>query len=214
MQKIIIDNLLPVVFSDKQEIKSELWRQNIVFEKGKNYLVSAESGAGKSSLCSYVYGFRTDYEGTITFDDRNVSALNVRDWCQVRTHQLAYLPQELRLFYELTAFENIALKNNLTKFKTNEEIEHLFDVLGIADKMKSVVGRLSIGQQQRVAFIRTLCQPCDFFLLDEPVSHLDEKNNRIIGSLVEEEASRQGAGIISTSVGNKLILNVDKELKL
>lgn len=73
---------------------------------------------------------------------------------------------------------------------------------------------LSIGQQQRVAIIRALCQPFDFILLDEPVSHLDEMNNRLAAKLIAEEAASQGAGIISTSVGNNVLINVDTEYKL
>ena len=65
-----------------------------------------------------------------------------------------------------------------------------------------------------MAIIRTLCQPADFILLDEPVSHLDEANNAIVARLVSDEASRQGAGIISTSVGNNVKIQVDKEFKL
>ena len=76
------------------------------------------------------------------------------------------------------------------------------------------MARLSIGQQQRVAIIRTLCQPCDFILLDEPVSHLDAANNRIVAQMVTDEARSQGAGVISTSVGNNVMIKVDKEYKL
>ena len=90
----------------------------------------------------------------------------------------------------------------------------MFATLGISDKVNSLVQHLSIGQQQRVAIIRTLCQPCDFIVLDEPVSHLDEANNAIVARLVESEAQRQGAGIIATSVGNNLLLNNLIELKL
>ena len=65
-----------------------------------------------------------------------------------------------------------------------------------------------------MAIIRALCQPADFILLDEPVSHLDETNNAIVAQMVTEEAARQGAGVISTSVGNNVKISVDKELKL
>lgn len=136
------------------------------------------------------------------------------EWCRVRQSSIAYLPQELRLFPELTAMENIQLKNRLTHHKTEKEIVDYFDQLGIPDKVDSPLGKLSIGQQQRVAIIRTLCQPADFILLDEPVSHLDEANNAIVARLVSDEASRQGAGIISTSVGNNVKIQVDKEFKL
>ena len=127
---------------------------------------------------------------------------------------IAYLPQDLRLFPELTAIENIQLKNRLTNFKTEKEIISYFERLGIPEKVNSPVGKLSIGQQQRVAIIRALCQPADFILLDEPVSHLDETNNAIVAQMVTEEAARQGAGVISTSVGNNVKISVDKELKL
>ena len=46
-------------------------------------------------------------------------------------------------------------------------------------------------------------------MLDEPVSHLDDENNRIVAELITREAEHQGAGIIATSVGNHLQMDVD-----
>ena len=214
MNTIELRNTLPAVFAGREKNESEVWLKNLTFEKGKHYLISAESGTGKSSMCSYIYGYRVDYSGQFLFDGQDIRSLTVQQWCDVRKQLIAYLPQDMRLFPELTALENIQLKNQLTHFKTKAEILPLFEALGIADKVNSPVGKLSIGQQQRVAIIRTLCQPCDFILLDEPVSHLDETNNRIVAELVEEAARQQGAGIISTSVGNNVKIQVDKEFKL
>ena len=73
---------------------------------------------------------------------------------------------------------------------------------------------MSIGQQQRVGIIRAICQPFDFILLDEPVSHLDEDNNRKAAKIIIEAADSQGAGIISTSVGNPLMLDKTVNLRL
>ena len=56
--------------------------------------------------------------------------------------------------------------------------------------------------------------PFDFILLDEPVSHLDAANNRIAADIIDEEAARQGAGVISTSVGNPLLLHSAISIKL
>ena len=214
MQRIELNNTLPAVFAGREEDNSQVWLRQVAFERGKKYLISAESGTGKSSMCSYVYGYRTDYSGTIAFDGRDVRQLSIDEWCGVRCRHIAYLPQELRLFPELTAIENVELKNRLTGFKTRKQIEDYFEQLGIPDKVNSPVARLSIGQQQRVAIIRTLCQPCDFILLDEPVSHLDAANNRIVAQMVTDEARSQGAGVISTSVGNNVMIKVDKEYKL
>jgi len=200
---------LPRVFAGHNGIHSEVWQHDIKLERGKLYLVSAESGTGKSSMCSYIYGYRQDYSGTIAFDGQDIRSLTVAQWCDVRQRHIAYLPQDMRLFGELTAIENVELKNRLTGFKSPEEIRRLFEILGIADKMDSLASKLSIGQQQRVAIIRALCQPCDFIMLDEPVSHLDEENNRIVARLITEEARRQGAGVIATSVGNHLQMDAD-----
>ena len=214
MEKIELHHTLPAVFAGREEDNSEVWLRDIAFERGKRYLVSAESGTGKSSLCAYLYGYRIDYSGDFLFDGFNICDFQVSEWCEIRKRHIAYLPQELRLFPELTAMENIELKNRLTHYKTNREIIGYFEQLGIPEKVNAPVSKLSIGQQQRVAIIRTLCQPADFILLDEPVSHLDDLNNAIVAHLVTEEANRQGAGVISTSVGNPVKIQIDKEFKL
>ena len=214
MKQIILNNTLPRVFAGQNGIHSDVWQQDIILERGKRYLISAESGTGKSSMCSYIFGYRQDYSGTIAFDGKDIRSLTVAQWCDIRQRQIAYLPQDMRLFGELTAMENVELKNRLTGFKSIDEIKRLFEAMGIADKVDSLASKLSIGQQQRVAIIRTLCQPCDFILLDEPVSHLDDENNRTVARLISEEAQRQGAGIIATSVGNHLQMDVDKIFNL
>ena len=214
MEQITLNNTLPRVFAGHDGIRSDIWLQDIHLERGKRYLISAESGTGKSSMCSYIYGYRQDYSGTIAFDGKDIRTMTVAQWCDVRQRHIAYLLQDMRLFGELTAMENVELKNRLTQFKSREEIMKLFETMGIADKVDSLASKLSIGQQQRVAIIRTLCQPCDFILLDEPVSHLDDENNRIVANLITQEAARQGAGIIATSVGNHLKMDVDKIFNL
>jgi ABC-type multidrug transport system ATPase subunit len=54
----------------------------------------------------------------------------------------------------------------------------------------------------------------DFLFLDEPVSHLDDDNGHAMAELITEEAQRQEAGIIVTSIGKRLELNYDYVLKL
>ena len=111
------------------------------------------------------------------------------------------------LFPELTARENVEIKMSLTGWRSTEWIKEAFERLGIADRIDAQVGRMSVGQQQRVAIIRAMAQPSDFMLLDEPVSHLDTESNRAVSAFIEEEAASTGAGIIVTSVGNPLLLN-------
>ena len=210
MNNIHLDNTLPQVFLQRTDIQSDIWRRQVTLEKGKIYLIEASSGTGKSSLCSFIIGYRKDYDGSILFDGKDSRALTTADWTALRQHSISMLFQELRLFPELTAMENVEIKNSLTGFMSKQEIEGWFEALGIADKMQSPVRLMSFGQQQRVAMIRALVQPFDFLLADEPISHLDEANSRIMADIMMEEARRQGAGIIITSIGKHMDLPYDK----
>ena len=193
---------------------SEIWEGDVVLEKGKLYIIAAESGTGKSSLCAYVYGARRDYSGTIFFDGEDVSTFSIDHWQYLRRNSLAYLPQELDLFPELSAWQNIELKRRLTNFTPEKKVEEWLERLGIADRRDFPIGKMSIGQQQRVGIIRALCQPFDFLWLDEPVSHLDPENNRIAAEMILEEASCQKAAVVATSVGNHLAIPDPVILKL
>ncbi|MBQ6751819.1 MAG: ATP-binding cassette domain-containing protein [Bacteroidaceae bacterium] len=214
MDKIQLIHTLPHVFSNRNDIVSDIWQKDVTFEKGKIYLVEANSGTGKSSLCSYIYGYRHDYQGQILFDGEDTSRYTVAQWTDIRKKHFALLWQELRLFPELTALENVEIKNKLTGFQKKKQIKEWFDLLGIADKQDTKIGRMSFGQQQRVALIRALCQPFDFLFVDEPISHLDDTNSEIMGRIMTAEAQRQGAGIIATSIGKHIELDYSQVFHL
>ncbi len=215
MDRIALENVVPAVFARNGNLVSDVWRQNVTFEKGRTYLVEAASGTGKSTMCSYIIGYRHDYSGRILFDDEDIRSFGDARWSHIRQRNISLLFQELRLFPELTAWENIAIKNQLTKHKSDADIMEWFERLGIGDKVDSRLGLMSYGQQQRVAMIRALVQPFDFIVVDEPISHLDEENSRIMADIMHEEAMEQGAGVIVTSIGKHMSnLKYDGIIKL
>lgn len=207
---IRLHDVVPEVFAGGGVSRdSQVWHTDLVLSPGHIYNVEAASGRGKSSLCAYLYGLRHDYRGIITIGGEDVARWDIRRWCEMRRTVLAYLPQGLELFAELSALDNVLLKNRLTGCRTEAQIRADFGRLGIADRIDTPAGRLSVGQQQRVALLRALCQPFAFILLDEPASHLDEVNNRECARLVEERAAEQHAAVISTSVGNPMLFDGD-----
>ena len=214
METIQFHSVLPQVFSQRTDLESEIWNQDVSFEKGHLYLVEADSGKGKSTFCSYILGYRHDYSGSVRFDNEVTAQYQVKDWVEMRKRHISHLFQELRLFPELTAMENVEIKNKITDFQSKEQILKWFDMLGIADKVDAKIGRMSFGQQQRVAMIRSLCQPFDFILADEPISHLDDNNSRIMGDIMMTEAKCQGAGVIVTSIGKHMDLPYEKVVRL
>ena len=195
MNNILFHNVTPRVF-EGTELSSEIWQCEAKFERDKLYLVEAESGKGKSTFCSYILGYRHDYSGCILFDNQDIT---------------------LRLFPELTAMENILIKSQLTADEASwskDEIMTWFQRLGIPDKTDQKIGKMSFGQQQRVAMIRALVQPFDVLLVDEPISHLDDNNSRIMAEIMMEEAHKQNACVIVTSIGKHMDLPYDKVFKL
>ena len=179
---ISLSHLLPQVFRGMEAAErirqSDVWLEaDVTLSRGCRLCVQAESGSGKSSLLSFIYGNRADYDGQICFDGQDIRRLDTAAWCEIRRRHLALLPQEMRLFPELTVMQNLRLKNQLTHHKTEAEMGALLDRLGIADKA------------------------------NEPVSHPDRKNNLIVAEIIAEEANRTGAGIVTTSVGHGLLLD-------
>ena len=187
---------------------------DLTVTKGEVVAIIGASGSGKSTLLRCLNMLETPTSGHIYFDEVETRNMSVSDWVATRQHHLSCLFQELRLFPELTAFENVQIKNKLTGCKKRQQIVEWFERMGIPDKFNAKVGQMSFGQQQRVAMIRALVQPYDFILLDEPISHLDDPNSLIMGDILVEEAHQQGAGVIVTSIGKHMQLPYDHVLKL
>lgn len=214
MKQLLLDHLCPEVFRNNAELDSEIWNREVVLEKGGKYLVEARSGTGKSTLCSYLCGYRNDFSGRLLVDGKNTGCWNVDAWAALRSRNISHLIQDLRLFPELTAYENIDIKNRLTHHRTEAQLTEWLERLGIADKRDVPAGKLSFGQQQRVALLRALAQPYDFLLADEPVSHLDDYHAQQMAQLVLEETAACGAAVIVTSVGKVMDLPYDKTFHL
>ena len=189
-----------------------IWGKDIVLDSGKSYLVSADSGKGKSTLISYIFGLRQDFSGQILLDNRDVSAFNLNAWADLRTGSLSIVFQNLRLFSQLTAWENLMLKHRLQPHISEQEILDLCRELGILELKDKPVAKLSMGQQQRFALVRALVQPFKFLLLDEPFSHLDDKNRIIMESILQRYCKANEAGLVLTSLGSRGHLNFDRIL--
>ena len=218
IKAIKLDKVIPDFFGStfSKDEPTDVWGKELTFTRGVTYLIEAASGRGKSSLCSFIYGLRSDYAGSIEFIDNEGKALSTtqKDLCGMRRTMLAMMFQEHRIFPELTAVENVLMKNQLTDYFTEKEIRERLTMLGLEQRLDTPCGKLSLGQQQRVAFVRLLAQPADFVILDEPVSHLDAGNARIIGTMLRQRQLADGMGVIVTSIGQRLPYEYDKILKL
>ena len=135
----------------------------------------------KTSILNFIYGNNTNFNGRISYN-----GVFRKDVFDLRKSNISYVFQDFKLFPSLTVFENIQLKNTLTNHKTVKEIEGLIEEVLLGHKKDSLVSKLSLGQKQRVAILRALCQPFEYLLLDEPFAGVDPIAVEDIQSIISE----------------------------
>jgi ABC-type lipoprotein export system ATPase subunit len=191
-----IHQLLPVYFDESRKNLSEIWGKDLLFKKGEYIKIVAPSGSGKTSFIHFVYGMRNDYAGTILYKGKTISNYSPEDMATCRKNDMSIIFQDMRLFPQQTVGENIEIKRQLNPFHPREKIGEMAERLGIGGKLEYKCSTCSYGEQQRASIIRSLMQPFDFLLLDEPFSHLDEDNSQKAMQLILEESGQRGAAII------------------
>jgi ABC-type lipoprotein export system ATPase subunit len=212
--KITLNQVMPFPLASMQHGEHSIWGKHTELLPGNKVMLNASSGKGKSTFINSVLGIRTDYAGSVTFDSTDIKNLRTNDWTNIRQRKISAIFQDLQLFPSITVKENLLLKNNLTQTFTIDQILGFLDFLGIADKWEQQCGLLSMGQQQRVAIIRSLCQPYEWLLMDEPFSHLDEDNTQRCLKLILDRTEEQKSGFVLTSLGDYHGIQYDQTLML
>ena len=194
--------------------EKSIWGNDVELVPGKKIMLNASSGKGKSTFTTTIFGLRNDYTGTITYDGIDIRTHSVDEWINIRLNRLSVVFQDLQLFPKLSVRENLLLKNSLTDTYTEKELKEQLATLEIEDKWEQKCGLLSMGQQQRVAIIRSLAQPFKWLIMDEPFSHLDEENTQRCLKMIDNRATELNAGFILTTLGDNHNFNFDYELNL
>ena len=214
--KINFSSVLPDPLSSIDHNSESIWNSSFELDSKihRTVLLNATSGKGKTTFTNLLIGLRHDYSGNILMNDVNIKSFTIQDWVKLRERKISFVHQDLQLFPNLTAWENIMLKNDLTHALTKTEIEFLLSQVELFDKKNQTVATLSMGQKQRIAIIRALCQPFDWLVLDEPFSHLDEKNTEICFDIIKQRCENLKSGFILTSLDPIEKVEFDVHLKL
>ncbi|RYY19059.1 MAG: ATP-binding cassette domain-containing protein [Chitinophagaceae bacterium] len=191
-----IKQLAPGWFTNSQAIASEVWSKDLSFQQGELIEIIAPSGSGKTSLIHFLYGMRGDYRGAIQYNNNAFRFSDHELLAQYRKDHLSVVFQDMRLFNSQSVFQNIEIKRQLSPYHEPGMIHDMASRLGISDKLDAPCGNCSYGEQQRIAIIRSLMQPFEILLLDEPFSHLDRNNAEKAMKLILEEVGKRNATVI------------------
>lgn len=193
--QLSLQHVLPIPLKDRlQDRPSGIWMQDISWGAGEQIFIQAPSGTGKTTLIHVLYGLRNDHEGTVRWDNRTVNDREAM--ARLRSDEVSVIFQDLRLFPELTAWENLEIKRSLTNTVPTDEMVHWMERLGVGKKGTAMGKTLSYGEQQRFAIIRSLLQPFKWLLMDEPFSHLDKANTLKAAALIGEVVQQRSASFL------------------
>ena len=207
-----LENLLPDPLEGTDVSSSQVWNKSLELRPSECVRLRAASGKGKSTLIHILYGRRKDYSGEVHLGGGKVATFNASKWASLRQKHLSIVFQELMLFSDLTGWENVNLKNRLTRHYNKERIYDMSMRMNAQHLLQKKCGIMSFGERQRIAIIRSLVQPFDWLLLDEPFSHLDIENSRIASTLITEECKMRNAGILVTSLDEDDFFHYDKTI--
>jgi putative ABC transport system ATP-binding protein len=148
-----------------------------------------------------IYKLRHDYEGSVSWDNANLKSITGDELAALRQLKVSVIFQDLRLFENLTARENIELNRVLQKpFYESGRIDEMAEMLGITHILNQRAGVCSYGEQQRIAILRALVQPFEWLIMDEPFSHLDIANINKAATLIADECKKRNAGFVLTDL--------------
>jgi polar amino acid transport system ATP-binding protein len=146
---------------------------NIDIKKGDRIVIIGPSGCGKSTLLRCINGLEIPTSGEIIYNGKNIKDFNQN----IIRQKIGMVFQKFNLFNHITVKENITLApiklKLLTKEKAEDKAIKLLDFIKLSDKLNQYPSKLSGGEQQRVAIIRSLMLSPELLLFDEPTSALD-----------------------------------------
>lgn len=194
-----IKNVFKQVTEPSGEIITVSHAEHLMLDKGGQMLLTGPSGSGKTTLLHMIAGLLTPSGGEIYFDGARIDNMPEKERDLWRARNIGYVFQKLNLIEALTAEENILLAgyfagSDMAELKKRAAM--LLERVGLVNKKDTLPGKLSIGEQQRIAVVRAVINKPVLLLADEPTASLDAENSRIVLGLLRGLCSENGTALI------------------
>ncbi|MGN8644844.1 ATP-binding cassette domain-containing protein [Gracilibacillus sp. HCP3S3_G5_1] len=177
--------------------KKAVQNVNLYLDKGESVGLLGPNGAGKSTTISMISTLIKPTSGDIKLNGVNT----VNKPSEIRK-VLGVVPQELALYQELSAYENLKFFGSIYKLKGKElenSIQHALEIVGLKDRQKDLVKTFSGGMKRRVNIAAALLHKPQILILDEPTVGIDPQSRNHILETVRSLNETDGTTILYTS---------------
>src|SRR5262245_18883447 len=157
-------------FAAGSALRTALDHVSFLLDPGETVALMGKSGSGKSTLLHLAAGIDTPTEGRILFDGEDLNALDDTHRTLLRRDRIGIVFQFFHLLPHLSVEENVSLPEWIAGGRGAERarVKELLERVGLADRARDPVERLSGGEMQRVAICRALLRQPRLLLADEP----------------------------------------------
>jgi putative ABC transport system ATP-binding protein len=203
-------------FCKHHEINA-LTNVNINIDKGQFVIISGRSGAGKSTLLNLIGGLIRPTSGTIRIENTIISEAANDDISKLLSSRTGIIFQSFNLLPAYTVYENIEIAlvpSGLNAAGMRKIIMPMAEQFGIINKLDLLPEELSVGQQQKVAIIRTLVKNPSLILADEPTGSVDEETATEILSYLSSLNKEKQATVLLATHGLTTGKAVDRIIKI
>ncbi|WP_077622893.1 ABC transporter ATP-binding protein [Sediminibacillus massiliensis] len=170
---------------------------NLYMEKGESVGLLGPNGAGKSTAISMISSLIKPTAGDVTWHGKSV----VKDPNVIRMH-LGVVPQEIALYKELTAMENLRFFGRIYGLKgkaLEKQILKVLEIVGLTERKDELVKHYSGGMQRRINIAVALLHEPDFIIMDEPTVGIDPQSRNYILEMVQQLNQEKGMTVLYTS---------------
>jgi putative ABC transport system ATP-binding protein len=175
---------------------------NLCISQNEMVIIKGRSGAGKSTLLNLMSGLIKPTNGKVMIDNNCISELSNDVLSKLLLNRIGIIFQSFNLLPTYTIYENIEISivpKGLKQMLVKETIMSFLEQFKLIDKAHLVPSELSVGQQQKVAVIRTLIKQPSIIFADEPTGSVDDETaGEILEHLMNLKREKQVTLVIAT----------------
>lgn len=195
----------------------ELVIDALKIDSGEKVAIVGPSGSGKTTLLNLMAGITAPDSGRINIFPDEVSRLSDSRRRDFRISNIGMVFQQFELVEYLNSLDNILIPFFINStLELNREVrdraEKLAASVGLQDKLQRPPGKLSQGEQQRVAICRALITEPKLILADEPTGNLDPANKTLILDILFDHVARNGQTLVVVTHDMSLLEGFDRTI--